>query len=162
MTTEEFRKYTDPWRWRYHKLAIQWGKSYDQMKKWRNGTCRIPDDIAKKVINLGLPVPRKNPATPAKMTIQEFRELASKWSFPVLSKLLNIPKGTIHCYMCSNRNKTVSKLAEERIRILVAKYEAGENLANLFPNTKRNDLTLRNGKPYIPKAVSGTQKEESK
>ena len=46
MTTEEFNLLTDPWKGKFTKLALQLGKSKDQMKKYRNGTCKIPNDVA--------------------------------------------------------------------------------------------------------------------
>ena len=46
MTTEEFKTLTEPWEGKFSKLAAQWGKTRDQMKKWSNGTCKIPNDVA--------------------------------------------------------------------------------------------------------------------
>ena len=151
MTTEEFNLLTDPWKGKLTKIALQLGKSKDQMKKYRNGTCKIPEDVASAVRKLGVPPEPQLP--PKKMTVAEFREMSKKWNAKVLSRLLNIPKGTLDSYKSSGRHKTVSRLAEERIRILVAKDAKGESVENLFPSTQKKDLILRNGQPYMPETT---------
>lgn len=149
MTTEEFNLLTSPWKGKLTKIAQKLGKSKDQMKKYRNGTCKIPDDVASAVRELGLPPEPQLP--PPKMTVAEFRDISKKWSAGVLSKLLNIPKGTLDSYRCSDRYKTVSRLAEERIRILVAKDSAGECVEDLFKESTVGKVRLRlaNGGVFI-------------
>ena len=109
------------------------GKTQDQIKKYRTGKCRSPEDVAQAVSNIPEP-PQKapKPQKPAKMSIETFRELSQKWSGFRLSQRLNIPKGTIDSYKSGNGRKTVSRLAEERINILVAADATGEPIEGLF------------------------------
>jgi hypothetical protein len=118
------------------------------MKKYRSGKCRIPEDVAQAVSNIPEP-PQKapKPQEPAKMSIETFRELSQKWSGFRLSQLLNIPKGTIDSYKSGKGRKNVSRLAEERIKILVAADEAGGDIENLFPqNAPQSQMHLKRRK----------------
>lgn len=158
MTTEEFNLLTDPWKGKLVKLALQLGKSKDQMKKYRNGTCKIPDDVALAVRKLGLPPEPQLP--PPRMTVAEFRELSQKWNSRELSLLLNIPKGTIDSYKSSERHKTVSRLAENRLRILIRRDSAGECVADLF-REKKISLRLTAGGKYVPERKKIYSKEHA-
>ena len=77
MTTEEFNLLTNPWKGKLGELAKRLGKTKDQMKKYRSGKCRIPEDVAQAVSNIPDP-PQKapKPQKPAKMSIETFRELS--------------------------------------------------------------------------------------
>ena len=133
MTTAEFNSLTEPWKGKFPRLAVMLGKTQDQIKKYRTGKCRIPDDVAQALNNIPEPPqPAPKPQKPAKMTVETFRELSKKWGRHRLARLLCIPNGTICSYKSGKGRKTVSFIAEERIKILVAADEAGEDIENLF------------------------------
>lgn len=147
MTRDEFRQLSEPWNGKLPILAELLGKSHDVIKQYRAGGLAVPENIAEKIKKL--PPPPKKPEPEKRMSAEEFTHLTRKWSPRQLAKLLSIPKGTIDAYkygVC----KKVSRLAQERIHILLARDAAGESLENLFPSGKKADLTLRTGIPYIP------------
>lgn len=152
MTTAEFNSLTEPWKGKFPRLAVMLGKTQDQIKKYRTGKCRIPEDVAQAVSNIPEP-PQKapKPQKPAKMSVDTFRELSQKWGSFRLSQLLNIPKGTIDSYKSGKGRKNVSRLAEERIKILVAADEAGEDIENLFQqNALQSKMRLKRRKVVCP------------
>ncbi len=149
MTRDEFRQLSEPWNGKLPILAELLGKSHDVIKQYRAGGLAIPEKIAEKIKKLPPPVLPQKKEEPPRMSAAEFARLSQKWSSRQIAKLLSIPKGTIDAYkygVC----KKVSRLAQERIYILLARDAAGESLENLFPSGKKADLTLKTGIPYIP------------
>ena len=148
MTRDEFRQLSEPWNGKLPILAELLGKSHDVIKQYRAGGLAIPEKIAEKIKKLPPPVLPQKKEEPPRMSSAEFARLSQKWSAGKLAKLLNIPQGTVDAYKCGVCKK-VSRLAQERIHILLAREAAGEPLENIFPEDKRPDLTLKDGTPYI-------------